>query len=114
MEAIREITVWSGASAGSQPNHDYLLEGNRILAYRPWGTDEIRRLSGNIKLDRRGRKFIKLDTSLFKELAKPKTQPVVIEIKGSKGNSYFVNVEEKTCTCPGYQFRGKCKHVDDL
>jgi len=34
--------------------------------------------------------------------------------KGSKGNSYFVNVEEKTCTCPGFTFRGNCKHVEAL
>jgi len=28
-----------------------------------------------------------------------------------KGNSYFVDDEAHTCTCPGFTFRGSCKHV---
>jgi len=54
-----------------------------------------------------------LDPNPFAELD-AKKESVVVEVKGSKGNSYFVNVEEKTCTCPGFTFRGNCKHVEAL
>lgn len=106
MEAVREITVWEDCSR--QPNHEYLLEGSRILAYRKWGQGEPIKLNGNIKIDRRGRKFIKLALTVFNNFEKESS---VVEVKGSKGDSYFVNVNEGTCTCPGFNFRGKCKHV---
>ena len=112
MEAVREITVWQGVDY-RQPNHDYLLDGNRIVAYRPWGTGEIRKSSGKITIDRRGRKFIPLDPNPFAELEE-KPEPMVLTVKGSKGNYYSVNVEERTCTCPGFTFRGSCKHIKEL
>lgn len=110
MEAVREITVWSGVDY-RQPNHDYLLDGDRVVAYRPWGTGEIIRGTGKLKIDRRGRKFIPLDPNPFKGFDTAKAEPMVIEVKGSKGAIYRVDTEAKSCTCPGYQFRGECKHV---
>ena len=112
MEALREITEWTGV-AYRTPNHDYLLDGDTVVAYRPWGTGEIIRGSGKLKIDRRGRKFIKLDPNPFAKLDSKK-ESMVIEIKGSKGNSYFVDPEAKSCTCPGFTFRGDCKHVKEL
>jgi hypothetical protein len=112
MEAVREITVWTGVDY-QQPNHDYLLDGDRVVAYRPWGTAEIRVLKGTLKIDRRGRKFERLEDNPFKDIGEKK-EPLVLEVPGSKGNTYFVNVEEKSCTCPGFQFRGNCKHVEAL
>ncbi len=111
MEAVREVTVWKDVSR--QPNHDYLLDGDRVVAYRPWGTGPIQICSGKLKIDRRGRQFQRLDPNPFADFEEKK-EPLVLEVKGSKGNSYFVNVEEKTCTCPGFQFRGNCKHVEAL
>ena len=109
MEAVREITVWD---LDFQPNHTYLLDGERIVAYIPKGTGEIRvSKSGKVKLDRRNRKFEKVDIKLFGDLTTQK-DPNIIEVMGSKGNSYFVNKEERTCTCPGYKFRGACKHIE--
>ena len=39
-----------------------------------------------------------------------------IEFTGSKGNTYFVTVDadKVKCTCPGYTYRGKCKHSDEV
>jgi dipeptidyl aminopeptidase/acylaminoacyl peptidase len=112
MEAVREVTKWEVDYR--QPNHDYLLDGDKILAYRPWGTAEIRVLKGKVKLDRRGRKFVKLDENPFKNFEQPQTQPLIIEVKGSKGQTYYVNKEEGRCTCQGFQFRGRCKHVEQV
>ncbi len=114
MEAVREITVWTGVDY-RQPNHDYLLDGDRVVAYRPWGTGPIQICSGKLKIDRRGRKFEKLTDNPFHAVMHAKREePVVLEVKGSKGNSYFVNKQEGTCTCPGYTFRGDCKHIKEL
>ena len=35
-------------------------------------------------------------------------------IKGSKDNTYIVAITDKgfTCDCPGFTFRGKCKHTE--
>jgi hypothetical protein len=113
MEAVREVTVWEGVSR--QPNHDYLLDGDRVLAYRKWGQGEVITLSGKIKIDRRGRKFEKLKNNPFAAVLQAlREEPVVIEVRGSKGDSYFVNPEDRTCTCQGFRFRGGCRHVVDI
>jgi len=108
MEAVREITKWKVDYR--PPNHDYLLDGDKVVAYRKWGEGPVIECSGRIKLDRRYRKFIKLEDSPFK--IKANIQPMVVEVIGSKGQTYFVNTEEKTCTCPGHKFRGTCKHLE--
>lgn len=107
MKAYQEVTVWQVEYR--QPNHQYLLDGDRIVAYRKWCEGEPEFLKHPIRIDRRGRKFIEIDDSVFGDLKKEKSS--TITVKGSKGNSYEVNTVEKTCTCPGFVFRGKCKHL---
>lgn len=38
------------------------------------------------------------------------------EFKGSKGNTYVVTDEDGIikCTCPGFKFRGQCKHSGEI
>ena len=91
MQAYKEITDWT------TPNHTYLLDGSSLVAYIKQGESEPFYFKNPIKgFDQRGRKF----TSSLRE------------VKGSKGDSYFVNDIEHTCTCPGFTYRGKCKHVE--
>jgi hypothetical protein len=112
MEAVRETTVWTGVDY-RQPNHDYLLDGDKVVAYRKWGMGEIIYLRTQLKIDRRGRKFERLDPNPFSEPAAP-AESVVVEVKGSRGQTYYVNPEEQTCTCQGFTFRGNCKHIKEL
>jgi hypothetical protein len=109
MQALREITQWQGVNR--QPNHIYLLDGDRVKAYIKFGEGPVEWLSGKIKIDRRGRKFEPADMSLFEAQAQVTS---LIEIKGSKGGSYFLDPDAGSCTCPGFTFRGTCKHLKEL
>jgi hypothetical protein len=48
------------------------------------------------------------------------SQPVsadrMVEVSGSKGNTYYVTISggKKTCSCPGFGFRRECKHVREV
>lgn len=105
MEALRETTDWEF------PNHTYLLDGTTLVAYIKQGTTEVTLLKNGIKnFDKRRRTFVKADKALFDSPASSN----LIEVQGSKGAVYYVDPELHSCTCPGYTFRGKCKHTDIL
>jgi hypothetical protein len=105
MEALRETT------GGDFHPHIYLLDGTTLVAYIKRGTTEPFYFKNGIKnFDKRGRKFEKVTTDLFEA----HVESAVIEVQGSKGAVYYVDPEAKTCSCPGFQFRGKCKHVEAL
>lgn len=107
MEALLEITDWG--TPGRQSNHIYLFDGSKAVAYIKWGQGEPFYFKTPLAIDKRGRKFVKSDIALFKDA--PKQASSVKEVKGSKGEIYFVDTEAKTCTCSGYKFRGDCKHI---
>ena len=108
MQALREITVWAGPE---QPNHTYLMDGDKAVAYLKFHTGQPYYFKTPIRLDKRGRKFEKADDTGF--LFGSKVEPATIEVQGSKGAVYYVDPETRTCTCPGFQFRGDCKHVKE-
>jgi hypothetical protein len=101
MEAIRETT------GGLFPAHTYLLEGSTLVAYIKKGESEPFYFKTGIKgFDKRGRKFEAVKPNPFKE-----RKSNAITVTGSKGQVYYVDAEARTCTCPGFQFRGACKHL---
>ena len=105
MEALRETTDWA------TPNHTYLLDGTTLVAYIKKGETVPFYFSKGIKhFDKRGRKFETVTPNPFKV----KAQSNLIKVKGSKGNEYTVDPEARTCTCPGFQFRGNCKHTKEM
>lgn len=107
MQAMKETTVWENTS---QTNHIYLLDGDKMLAYIRKGTEDEFWFKNPIRIDKRGRKFEPVKTNPFTGLG-GRIQNLK-EIDGSKGQKYIVNLDDNTCTCPGFTFRGKCKHVE--
>jgi hypothetical protein len=108
MQALLETTVW----AGNAPNHTYLLDGNTLVAYIRAGTTEPFYFKAPIKgFDKRARKFELVTPNPFDI---PQLASHLVTVEGSKGQVYTIDTTEGTCTCPGYTFRGACKHVKDL
>jgi len=88
------------------PAHTYLLDGNNLVAYVKKGETTPFYFRNPIKgFDKRGRKFAPGNITLF-TVKKASNAHTVI---GSKGQTYTVT--EDSCTCPGYTYRGTCKHL---
>jgi hypothetical protein len=66
LEVIKEVTEWKVDYR--QPNHIYLMEGSRPIAYQKWGEGEPIYFTTKQKLDKRYRKFetIPLNETIFK------------------------------------------------
>lgn len=109
MQALKETTQWPNSAT---PNHTYLLDGDRLVAYIRSGTDAPKYFASPIKgFSKSGRKFVSASLDLF-EFATPVSN--IQQVVGSKGDVYTVDLDELTCTCPGYTFRGACKHTKQL
>lgn len=61
---------------------------------------------------------LKWDRPKRVEHKKPVSAVLEKIVIGSKGNKYVVKynstTKKKTCTCPGFTFRRKCKHLEEL
>ena len=122
LKIMREVTEWSGFQR--QPNHVYLMEGDRAYAYVKWGKGKPFYFKTFQRLDRRGRKFEEVKKNQWRFDLQLKTEPERAEepkgqtwrVTGSKGNDYVVSLSNGawTCSCPGHGFRGRCRHVDEL
>ena len=100
MQALVETT-------GDQfPAHTYLLDGNNLVAYVKKGETTAFYFKSPIKgFDRRGRKFEPGNSNLFTIKKETHARTVI----GSSGQVYTVT--EDSCTCPGFTYRGSCKHM---
>ena len=109
MEVLREITDWGSHRVN---NNDYIVNNaGKLLAYRKATQGEWEILSGKMRFDRSRRKFLKLDEEVPEQLKVHHFVPAgALVYKSSNGNEYMVI--DGTCTCPGYKFRRKCKHLD--
>ena len=113
-QAYREITEW--VDAPDTINHTYLLEGDRMIAYIRSQTIVPFYFKKPITISRSGRKFELVEPNPFEHVPSVviEQQSEVREIEGSRGNKYYLNVDDRTCTCPGYTYRGSCKHLKEL
>jgi SWIM zinc finger len=115
-QAYKETTIWEDSTTAI--NHTYLLEGDQMIAYIRLGTREPYYFKNPIRISRSGRKFELLADDPFEDVSThavdPITSPNVIEIVGSNGARYQLDPVSCTCTCPGFTYRGTCKHVKGL
>ena len=112
IEILKETTVWSD---GSNATHTYLLDGTKIVAYAKSSDNSVQVLRTQIKIDKRYRTFVKtkhygLEKFIKKTPIKSNTRVFKVV---SKTKEYFVELSDYnyTCTCTGFNFRGKCKHI---
>ena len=115
-EIVKETTAWSADYA--VPSHTYLMsKSGSLIAYAIDGTNEIRK--STIKIDRSRRTFVKVSHSELEKLipAEEKSQAPrngrLFKVK-SKDKEYLVELigNRLSCSCIGFGYRGKCKHVD--
>jgi hypothetical protein len=88
------------------PAHTYLLDGTNLVAYVKKGETQPFYFKNPIKgFDKRGRKFAPGNINLFTTQKETHGKTVI----GSSGQAYTVT--EESCTCPGFTYRGTCKHL---
>ena len=106
IEILQEITEW-GKDSGVV-NGIYHVDGKgHLVAYQPPG-GELKTFRSPLKgFSKARRKFRKIGER--EELAVGNIRTV----QGSKGSVYTVDLDEGTCSCPGFTFRGNCKHLKE-
>tara|TARA_B110000444_G_C18819906_1_gene587167 strand:- start:1433 stop:1753 length:321 start_codon:yes stop_codon:yes gene_type:complete len=104
IQIMQETTDWGKLKVN---NGIYHINGaGSLVAYQVNADAVVQVLKKPSKqFSKSRRKFVKIGERP-EELASH-----IIEVKGSKGNVYFVDTEKNTCTCPGFTFRGNCKHI---
>ena len=109
MKIMLETTVWDDPGV---PNHVYVFNDSmsKAIAYVRAGTKEVFKFKKPLSIDTRGRTFVPLDDE-------PEEQDAgTIAVQGSKGETYYLSNEGNgwLCTCPGFKFRGNCRHVAEV
>lgn len=103
-----ETTTWTD-SFDQNCNHVYVMNDSmtQAVAYVPRGSKTLFKFKNPLKLDTRGRTFVELEEGTAA------VDPGVITVEGSRGEKYYLTEEDGvwSCTCPGFKFRGQCKHV---
>lgn len=114
MKIIEEITEWDTEYA--VPNHVYFVNDSRdkMFAYVAVGSVKVQEFNKPIKFSVSRRKFQEVaNTWGYQEPEVAKPAGRAWRVAGSKGAEYTVTELDgvKTCNCPGFRFRGACKHV---
>ena len=112
-EILQETTIWTGHYGAC--NHIYLLDNqNKIIAYIKQNDNKVNILKSQIKIDKRYRTFIKVRNIQLERLS-GKSIKDNTRVFNVQSNTKVYNVElndsHYTCTCTGFNFRGKCKHI---
>ena len=99
IEILQEITDWGKYNVTNGVYH--VNSAGQLVQH----TDKV--FKNPIKqFSKARRKFTKIGERP-EELA-----PDVKVVKGSNGKTY--TIEDGKCSCPGYTFRGNCKHVKEF
>jgi hypothetical protein len=102
----------------SIPNNTYLLNDSKskMIAYVRAGHTIPFKFKNPIGIETRGRKFVEVPNTFSLDVAEEQHLGRVFKVDGSKGNTYTVTEHNGTwdCTCSGFKFRGKCRHISDV
>jgi hypothetical protein len=113
---------WETTADAEYPLHVYFLDDERdkMYAYVIQGDAEITTVFKNpIRFNARRRTFVEVPNIWAAEFTEVKLQGLTVgprveeEFIGSRGDTYYVknNNGSLECTCPGFTYRGDCKHV---
>jgi hypothetical protein len=120
MKYLQEVTEWDSKNA---PNHIYYVSDDKtkMVGYIKQGTVDLFKFKRPIAIYTKGRKFVELKTkgepdSVYFTKSEAFSPKQAIEVEGSNGKKYYVTKvgTKYACTCPGFMFRHKCKHVDEV
>jgi hypothetical protein len=110
LKFFRETTAWA------VPNHVYLLstDKSKAFGYIRRGTEDAVVFKKPYPFDQRGRKFVEVKE--LGEIDLDEVRSEKWEFTGSKGDTYIVQKIDNMlkCSCPGFTFRGECKHVKSV
>jgi hypothetical protein len=102
----KEVSVWSESY---DLNHIYLLNDSMTKVYGYIRNRDLKPtlFGGPRDFNTRYRKFEVLER--IKEEDR-------VEVKGSKGDIYYVTEDDGQykCTCVGFKYHGTCKHIDKV
>jgi hypothetical protein len=109
---MKEVTVWDN----NTPNHTYLVvdSKDKMLGYIRSDSNKLEMFKQPLPFDVRRRKFKQVPNTfgyVEPELVKSANS---WQVRGSSGNVYTLerNDGRISCSCSGFKFRGKCKHVE--
>lgn len=115
---VKVRTRYSQGPSMIPPGPAFRLFEGKILPSYKWLTDREFCLSGDVDWPIRviSMDFIEDIEMVSGEFKEVKTNVESFVVEGSKGNKYVVTRTKSgwKCTCPGFGFRGQCKHVTEL
>lgn len=98
---LKEITDWGDYNVA---NGTYHVDGEgKLVAYQPPG-GELKTYKNPLMFSKSYRKFEKIS-----EYPEPEDINATV-VTGSNGNKYVIR--DGKCSCSGFRFRGKCKHIN--
>jgi hypothetical protein len=111
MKFYQETTQWTG----NTPNGIYLLNDSKtkMYAFIRAGSKSVFKFKNPIQIDSRGRTFKEVKNTFKFKFEEQESENPRWEVQGSKGDKYIVERTENglSCSCSGFKFRGKCKHL---
>ena len=113
MKTFQEVTEWDAEYR--VPNHVYFLNDSKEKMYGYVNSKGIvQTFAKPYKFHSRGRKFKEVVNTWGFRIAEEEPEGFVKIVIGSKGERYTITEVDSVrhCTCPGYKFRGKCRHIE--
>jgi hypothetical protein len=111
---LQERTEWTTQT----PNHTYLVVDSKekMLGYVRSGTTVLEMFKQPLPFDVRRRKFTEVANTYGYIEPKLVNTANSWQIKSSSGSTYTIERHglKLSCSCSGFKFRAKCRHVDDF